>query len=202
MADPPQIPRHPDHTPNIPLPVSISPPEMAPRETKPIYIHSIPGTDVMTSFNLNLPGYENFNLPPAEELTEVTEEEWKDFMANSHRRTIVDGKLVPYERPAPPLSPMSQMYKAFTEGMKLVAPNNEKLNGAYPTNDTNWALITTELYLAQDSVTWADAAGQPHEFSRSEFVSFANVVAKWRSDWRKYAEGHAAEPPPETMTLP
>lgn len=136
-------------------------------------------------------------LPP--NLREVPRHIWDQRVGSAWR--LEGSAFIKRPKTTRPLTVAQQAARTLGTGVVITSAANPSLDGIYAATDAAWSAMTTEAHILQDKVDWVDTSGKHHSFSADEFAAFAAAIARWRSDWRKYAEGLTKEPPASSIEL-
>jgi hypothetical protein len=148
------------------------------------------------------------NLPAADDLLEMTPEQWADRMTGSW--AIEGGALVPYTPPPPVLTLPQQATAMLSQPVTVDCISTPALSSDYANNanvrqsvTSTVSQISAGLGLPGGGATfnWPDVNGSEMQWPEADFVAFAKALTDFAYACQMVVGGHSAVLPSRTLTV-
>lgn len=150
------------------------------------------------------------SLPAADDLLEVTAEQWTGHFANPSGWAVSNGALVTYT-PAPQTPTLAQQAQALlAAGCAITSTSTPALDSTYATDATSQQHVQAEITSillngtfadGTTSIAWLDASNVAHTFTIAEFKALATALAAFVSACLKVVNGQATVLPSQPSVL-
>lgn len=158
------------------------------------------------------------NLPGAQNLLLLTEDQWDAHMADPNGWAVNNGQLAPYSAPAPELPPDVQAANALTAhiamGIAITCSGNSALNATYALDDTTLTQIGSVARDAKSGMglpggastfTYPDAAGVSRTFTSAQlimtYIAMRDLLLQLNTQAAVIRQGGSPVWPPQTATI-